>query len=283
CARGNITQVVRSSTRVTNASESLLDMVFVSSKIARQGAQCEIVEGISDHSLVVCTLTLACQLSTYIKIKRYSDFNNADDVDILDVLQERYWLFYNMYHPVTSTTNELWLRFRGIVQHFIQKFLPLRIRRLKKFNPWITCYILHFKRKIRRVCKFGNGNNISSIPFLRRQSRSSVKNAKHRFFNVTLHNYLPSDPRKFWRFLKRKKCSFSDMKLCNIPTNHKQLISNAFNEYFPSIFTVETGIVPRYQSFRIVIPDISITEEEVLAALLNLDVRKSHAPDDIPK
>ncbi|CAN7946367.1 unnamed protein product [Ixodes pacificus] len=118
----NMTQVVRSSTLVTNASESLLDMVFVSSngefhwaairhKIARQGAQCEIVEGISDHFLVVYPLTLACQLSTTIDSKRYRDFNNTDDVDILDVLQESYSLFYNMYDPVTSTTNELWLRF----------------------------------------------------------------------------------------------------------------------------------------------------------------------------
>lgn len=256
----NMTQVVRSSTRVTNASESLLDMVFVSSKIARQGAQCEIVEGISDHSLVVCTLTLACQLSTTTDIKRYRDFNNADDVDILDILQESYSLFYNRHDPVTSTTNELWLRFRSIVQHCIQKFVPLRIRRVKKFNPWITRDILHLKRKIRRVRKFGNGNNVSSLPFLRRQLRSPVKNAKHRFFNVTLHNYLLSDPRKFWGFLKRKKCSFSDMKLCNILTNNKQIISNAFNEYLTSIFTVETGIVTSYESSRMVISDISITE-----------------------
>lgn len=85
-----------------------------------------------------------------------------------------------MYDPVTSTTNELWLRFRGIVQHCIQKFVPLRVRRVKKFNPWITRDILHLKRKIRRVRKFGNGNSISSIPFLRRQLRSSVKNAEHR-------------------------------------------------------------------------------------------------------
>ncbi|CAN7943988.1 unnamed protein product [Ixodes hexagonus] len=125
-------QVVRSSTRVTNTSESLLDMVFVSSKIAQQGAQCEIVERISDHSLVVCTLTLACKLSATIDVKRYRDFNNADDVDILDVLQESYTRFRNTFESVTSTTNDMWLQFRGIVQHCIQKFVPMRVKRVKK-------------------------------------------------------------------------------------------------------------------------------------------------------
>lgn len=73
------------------------------------------------------------------------------------------------------------------------------------------------------------------------------------------------------------------MKLCNILTNYKQFISNTFNEYFTSIFTVETGIVPSYESSRIVIPDISITEEGVFAALLkgmlnrNLDSPKNAA------
>lgn len=125
----NLTQFVRNPTGSTSACESLLDLVFVSSMIAGQGARCEILERVSDHSLVSCTLTLACKPSATTDVKHFHDFSRTNDVDILETLEERFSQFYVMFKTANCSTNDLWSRFRFTVEYSVERHVPLRVKK----------------------------------------------------------------------------------------------------------------------------------------------------------
>lgn len=72
------------------------------------------------------------------------------------------------------------------------------------------------------------------------------------------------------------------MKQSSDTSNEKQLISNAFNDYFLSMFTVDHAIDPEYDVPRRTIPKFTISEEGFLAAICNLIISKSCGPDNIP-
>ena len=57
-----------------------------------------------------------------------------------------------------------------------------------------------------------------------------------------------------------------------------------FNEYFASIFNTDSGgISEREQSHNdITIEDITLSEEEIVAVMSNLDYNKAQGPDNIP-
>lgn len=82
----NLTQIVKDCTRITDRSQSLLDLVFISDSISEY--EVSVNEGISDHKMVVFSTPLPhhgpCRASMPITVK---DFARADDTSILDYLE----------------------------------------------------------------------------------------------------------------------------------------------------------------------------------------------------
>lgn len=58
--------------------------------------------------------------------------------------------------------------------------------------------------------------------------------------------------------------------------------SEAFNEQFKSVFTVDDNIIPNFDANYPPVPDVVISETGILNMLLKLDVKKSPGPDDTP-
>ena len=105
------------------------------------------------------------------------------------------------------------------------------------------------------------------------------------------------NPKRFWSFFKIKR------KISNVPLkvsvksmeNHNQRtysnnnvdIANTFNEYFASIFTHDNHNYhnPEEHSFIdpdiIVLEDMTLTDDEVMSVLSNLNNNKAHGPDGI--
>lgn len=59
-------------------------------------------------------------------------------------------------------------------------------------------------------------------------------------------------------------------------------IANAFNKHFKSVFTKDNGVMPSFELPTSPIPDVKISETGILNMLLNLDIKKSCGPDNIP-
>ena len=61
-------------------------------------------------------------------------------------------------------------------------------------------------------------------------------------------------------------------------------IANMFNEYFVSIFSSDSDVAFEHRDrlHNVEFENITLSEEEVLAVIMNLDHNKAHGPDNIP-
>lgn len=83
----NLKQLVSTPTRITNTSQSLLlDLLFVSNVVGTDEVQ--IVDGMSDHKMLGLDLQILKTVQKNARQERMvKDFQNADDVSILDYLE----------------------------------------------------------------------------------------------------------------------------------------------------------------------------------------------------
>lgn len=112
--------------------------------------------------------------------------------------------------------------------------------------------------------------------------KNQVSSDRQRYYGDLLPSYIKSAPEKFWRSIspKSEECDVFDVNGALV--HETKEIANLFNVHFKSVFTRDNSILPSYDVALPPIPDIEITESGVFNMLLNLDIRKSSGPDDIP-
>lgn len=176
----------------------------------------------------------------------------------------------------------LWQRFKSIIFFCIRSYIPTKIKRTKKHNPWINREIIHAKRKVKRLRKLlkkkPNFQTRLSLTSAITSMKSKIKAAKTFYLSNTLTNFLKKSPQKFWNYLSPKSQSGNTMS--REESNER---ANLMNNYFKSIFTNDDTTpchVYSHSSDRI--DTISLNEAGILNLLLKLDCKKKAGPDDIP-
>lgn len=99
-----------------------------------------------------------------------------------------------------------------------------------------------------------------------------IKEAKQRYNNVTLREFLQASPQKFWDHINPKKS-----KTASLRPSEKQRMADEFNSYFESVYSTENGntvsfLTPNNDSEGL--GSLTVTEPGVLALLLELDTHK---------
>lgn len=178
----------------------------------------------------------------------------------------------------------MWLYLKNLISYCIETYVPTRVKQTAKHNPWITREIIHHKRKIRRMRKAKNKKR-EVIEEITRTMKRLLKEAKERFFGVTLHDFLKSSPGKFWRYLSNKKEQIEQIIVDDVVVTEGKEIANKFNEFFQSVFTkddqqsripISTSATPPQMT------ELIITQNGIFDRLLHLDPKKAHGPDKIP-
>ena len=100
------------------------------------------------------------------------------------------------------------------------------------------------------------------------------------------------NPERFWSFFKTKskvsnipgKVSMKENDNERLHADNNTDIANMFNEYFASIFTSDSDSNSERQDHSqvITIDNIELSEEQVMAVIMNLDSNKAQGPDNIP-
>lgn len=95
---------------------------------------------------------------------------------------------------------------------------------------------------------------------------------------------MVSSPSKFWRHILPTTTNASTFTVHGALETDFKKIANLFNLQFKSVFTRDVGIIPPYTKFDHLPPlkCVHLNEEEIINLLLNLDPRKSSAPDRLP-
>ncbi len=101
------------------------------------------------------------------------------------------------------------------------------------------------------------------------------------------------NPKRFWSYFKlQSKASTIPHKVSRLVNDSERIyadsnteIANMFNEYFASIFTSDSTNASEHanQSYNaIILKNVTLSEEEVLPIIMNLDNNKAQGPDGIP-
>lgn len=146
-----LSQVVSDYTRVCPRTSSILDLVFVSNQLLPFLLACETSDGISDHKLVVLSLSLLPTVVNH-SPKYVLNFARADDVGVLDLLEGSFERFCE-YCKHNQNPDYLWGYYSNLVMSSIKLFIPKRLKKTSNRSPWITREIIHLKRQLKRKRK----------------------------------------------------------------------------------------------------------------------------------
>lgn len=147
-----VTQIVTEFTRVGTTRSSILDLVLVSPRPLPFLSGCEVVEGLSDHHVVVTRIAMSPDTLGKPTISTVLNFVVADVVSILDCLDRSFAEFLALYN-ISASTDGLLHFFSNVVTKCIDSYVPRITKRIRKTNPWITREIIHAKRKLKRKQK----------------------------------------------------------------------------------------------------------------------------------
>lgn len=275
----DLTQVVNEVTRIGTTRESLLDLVFINSKI--RDYEISVHDGLSDHKLVLFSVKNVLPLKNPKRKTIFvNDFSRADDVSILDCLEMSLYNFDG-----AADVNSLWNQFKAIVHYCVNEFVPKRQKTVKKQNPWVNREIIHLKRQLKRKRKKKNRNQ-SEISHLSQILREKLKTAKEKYYSQTLAGFMKDSPQRFWRHLAPSNENTNyivDSE--NVITNTSQ-IADKYNKFFHSVFAASEFVTEDFSRPSPFAPnemeDIFLSEEGILSLVLNIDPRKSAGPDGIP-
>lgn len=267
----DLVQTVLDYTRVAGNARSILDLVFVNSSTLEH--RVSINSGISDHMSVLLSFPLGSVKEHRKQVnKTVKNYSNADDQSILDTL-------WNFCDNLPSSVAILWNTLKSTVHFCIDSYIPSRSVRTNQNNPWISREIIHLHRRLKRAKR--RHSPPSKLNSLKTLLASKLSDAKTKYFSQTLPSFIKSCPEKFWRYLGDRPKDLQQISINGYVTCDSVAIANHFNQYFHSVFSPIQESTP----YNTPLPNLSsefITVEGVINMLLNLKIRSSVGPDNIP-
>jgi len=184
----------------------------------------------------------------------------------------------------------LWNQFKTKVLNTIIAHVPTVTIKNKTSAPWIDMDVIRLSHK--KVCALHKAqkSNLDRHWAKFKRLRNRLKNlvsAKRWDYLRNITDQLSTKPKMFWNLLGSKsksKSSPTHIIVGNKEVTDPHMKATYFNQFFQSIFsTWSDREVPEVNVT--VDPNLStivLTEEEVAAALKNVDSSKAPGPDNIP-
>lgn len=144
-------QMVLEPTRITEETKTILDLILISGQFPPNDAVVNVVPGISDHHIPICKLKLGFSITSRSTVTTVRNFHKADDASILAYLAHEFDKFSTLAVNPLTDVNRIWSSFKAIVTFCITNFIPLKAKRQRKHNPWVTREVLQAKRKVKRL------------------------------------------------------------------------------------------------------------------------------------
>lgn len=166
------------------------------------------------------------------------------------------------------SVNDFRLHFKSTVHECIARYVLQKVKKNQCSSPSITCELLQLKRCIKRLGTSRLKASHIPLQFLRSELYEKMRQSKYNFLHVKMHNFLASDPSKFWRHWTQKDL-VRKIRSNQSEINDPYCIASAFNDYFSSVLSMDSGQGAEFQSPCLKLPDLSISVEEVFAPLLN--------------
>ena len=290
--RYQLNQLVTSNTRITETSNTCLDLIFTQSKEFIENVEV-LPEILSDHCTPCLTIKSTVNVNSNYK-KTIFGYDKLDTKKFQTLLAQVNW--YEM--TTRNTINESAEMFCKTVLEIACKCMPVKTVRVStRDKPWMTDEIRHamkvryslFKRAQRSVNNQGHWadyrrqrNVVTHMVRQRRQTHDDETDSKisddnnsgskewHKLVKQFFHNKGVSS--------QIPPILFNDILYTS--DNKK---ANLFNQFFSQQSTLENpdDTAPQLDQFDNALTNIMTTTEEVKSIIRSLDKTKSAGPDNI--
>ena len=239
-AENGFTQVIKSPTRITKESKSLIDII-ATNRPESISSSIVFPSSISDHDLVGCMRKINHQkyTSKTIKCRNYKSYNPTSmNVDFENVN----WL------PVTSApdVNTALNIFNTIVRDIFEKHAPTLNKRSKgRSCPWIDAELKNVMNRrdkiLRKARKTNNDDDWRVYKTLRNSCNNMQRKAKANHHKTKIQEGR-QNPKQFWKAVKDvfPTKPGSDNKPSSVAHN-KKLADNFRNYYSTAVSTLKSN------------------------------------------
>ena len=284
-------QLVSQPTRITETTESLLDLFFCNNRSLVNTV--EVIPGISDHEAVYIEASLRPH-KTPQPPRTVFCYNKADYDSIKKGL---HILHQDMSDMLTASVDKLWTMFTKHLSDLMHAHIPaktLKGRKMKK--PWIDRKVrTAIRKKARLYTRMRKTKKQQDIRKYR-QCKGDVQKLERQAYFSYINNIIevnedhddkPSKQKRFWSYIKslrKDNTGISPLKdkgrLFNAPKDK----ANILNRQYQSTFTQEdTNQVPSPSGIPYPdMEDIEVDEAGIRKLLQKTNPRKATGPDSIP-
>ena len=277
-------QHVREATR----ESAVLDLVFSSEVDMVENIEIRDHLGASDHSIL--TFDIITNVEILDSNRVYRDYKKGNYDKIITELKRINWK--NVMD--VNCTDYCWNKWKDTITKLVSIYIPVKKYTKRKQPMWMSNKVLKsIKRKYncwKKYAEYRNYDDFVTYKRAQKTSKREIKNAK-RYFELKLAKNIKDDPKSFYAYVRSKqktKDRIGPLKDEEGNTiNSPQETVNTLNNYFASVFTVETLVnmpVPTRvfnNNIGEELTSVHINVEEVKLILMKLKPDKSPGPDDM--
>ena len=291
--RNGLHQLVSTPTRISDTSQSLLDLILTDSPHIFSNIATLSPISTSDHSVVYCNLEIKLPRSFYTH-RIVWDFKNGNFAALNNSLRQAPFHLANELSDNVSDVVSFWFE---LYKSTIEEFIPHKQVTVKSNDkPWIThefkVLIRKRNRLWRRFKKTGNPNHFHIYKMVRNAALSlNRRNIKSYYEKLEMQLSKSSNPKVWWKKFKTVISSKDSHSIPPINNNgvlfdKDQQKATLFNEYFAAQCQVHgRGRNHQLPPFRLLttatlgLPQLS--EANILQILKDLPTNKATGPDGI--
>ena len=239
-----LTQLIDSPTRITNSSQSLLDVAITSTpeRIISSGV---VHLGISDHSLIYAIRKLNTRANIKAQGHNFLEFRNFKNfvaARFLDDLHDIPWEDIRYKRNI----DDMWKLWKTYFLGVLDKHAPKSVKRLrKKANiPWINADVKAklFKRDFlkRKAIKTNKEEDWLLFKSSRNAANIALRHSKKEYYTKKFSNNK-QNPKKTWRTINdvlgrnRKHTTINEIKFPGKTVTSADELVEVFNDYFSNI------------------------------------------------
>ena len=222
----NLSQIIKSPTRVTNTTETLIDHIYINNPDRVLNSTVH-QTSMSDHFTVQCEL--ACTiLKAHAKphsIITYRSFKHFDSMCFLKELGD--CSFNEIY--CTDNPDEAFTSFTQLFSAIINRHAPIKKKRVKNASvpPWLDSTI---KQAISLRDKFKKNKQYDAFKQQRKHVKFLVRQAKKKFYDSIVKSNT-NNVSSIWKAINL----LNNKSFCKDSSIPKNLSPNDFNDHFLSI------------------------------------------------
>lgn len=270
----NLVQIVNKPTRITETSESLIDIICVSKDLKMYKSDTRDVLCNTDHMLVSCSLSLNVDMMIP-KCVYYRDFRNFDmDAFACDATSVD-WNSVNELADVNLKTECL----NNIILSLFDSHAPLKVVNFKRpYQPHITYNIKEIiKLKKKAYNKYLRERSITSRKYyvdLRNYLKTAIKKEKDAYIKYVL-NASKNNNKMLWNNLR--KCGLASKQCSNNKLPDDLSDPDAINNYFLNITNhsnISADILNYYRNNKLNTNNVfsisPVTESDIYSSLRSI-------------